>query len=94
MHLIDLVFFLDLDTWGKKLLCSLLWMGGELMKGDTHYSPKSLQNTWLFQLRQCRASVPCERAFSIAGHIVTEKRGCLLPQNVNMLVFFVAENLD
>ena len=87
--------FLDLDTWGKKLLRSLLWIGGELIKGDTHshYSPKSLQNTWLFQLRQCRASVPCERVFSIAGHIITEKQACLLPQDVNMLVF-LAENLD
>jgi len=38
-------------------------------------------------------SVPCERVFSIAGHIVTEKQACLLPQDVNMLVF-LAENLD
>ena len=38
-------------------------------------------------------SVPCERVFSAAGHIVSEKRACLLPENVNMLVF-LAENLD
>ena len=38
-------------------------------------------------------SVPCERVFSIAGHVVNEKRACLLPSNVNMLVF-LAENLD
>ena len=38
-------------------------------------------------------SVPCERVFSIAGHIVTEKQACLLPQDVNMLVF-LTENLD
>ena len=35
-------------------------------------------------------SVPCERVFST---IVNEKRACLLPTNVNMLVF-LAENLD
>lgn len=32
-------------------------------------------------------SVPSERAFSIAGHIVQERRSCLLPENINMLVF-------
>ena len=37
-------------------------------------------------------SVPCERVFSAAGHVVNEKRSCLLPTNVNMLVF-LAENL-
>ena len=37
-------------------------------------------------------SVPAERAFSIAGHIVSQKRSCLLPENVNRLVF-LAENL-
>ena len=36
-------------------------------------------------------SVPCECVFSTAGHIVNEKRACLLPTNVNM---FLAENLD
>ena len=37
-------------------------------------------------------SVPSERAFSISGHIVRAKRACLLPENVQMLVF-LAENL-
>ena len=37
-------------------------------------------------------SVPAERAFSIAGHIVNQKRSCLLPKNVNKLVL-LAENL-
>ena len=37
-------------------------------------------------------SVPAERAFSIAGHIVNQKRSCLLPENVNKLVF-LTENL-
>ncbi len=38
-------------------------------------------------------SVPCERVFSTAGHVVNDKRAFLLPKNVNMLVF-LAENLD
>ena len=38
-------------------------------------------------------SVPSERAFSISGHIVRAKRACLLPENVQKLVF-LAENLD
>ena len=37
-------------------------------------------------------STPSERAFSIAGSIVNKKRVCLLPENVNMLVFLY-ENL-
>ena len=38
-------------------------------------------------------SVPSERAFSIAGHVVNAKRACLLPDNANMEVF-LAENID
>ena len=37
-------------------------------------------------------SVPAELAFSVAGHIVNQKRSCLLAENVNKLVF-LAENL-
>ena len=37
-------------------------------------------------------STPSERVFSIAGSIVIKKRACLLPENVNMLVFLY-ENL-
>ena len=33
-------------------------------------------------------SVLAERVFSAAGNIVNQKRSCLLPENVNMLVFF------
>ena len=36
-------------------------------------------------------SVPAEQEFSIAGHILNQKRSCLLPENVNKLVF-LAEN--
>ena len=32
-------------------------------------------------------SVPSERVFSIAGQVVNAKRACLLPDNVNVLVF-------
>ena len=32
-------------------------------------------------------SVPAERVFSAAGNIVNQKRSCLLPENVNILVF-------
>ena len=32
-------------------------------------------------------SVPSERVFSLAGHVVTAKRNCLLPENVDRLVF-------
>ena len=36
--------------------------------------------------------VPSERAFSIAGHVVNQKRASLLPDTVNMMVF-LADNL-
>ncbi|KAF0707464.1 zinc finger BED domain-containing protein 1-like, partial [Aphis craccivora] len=32
-------------------------------------------------------SVSSERCFSTAGNVVTSKRNCLAPENVNMLVF-------
>ena len=32
-------------------------------------------------------STPSERAFSIAGCVINKKRACLLPENVNMLIF-------
>ena len=38
-------------------------------------------------------SLPSKRAFSVAGHVVNEKRSSLLPENVNMLVFLSA-NLE
>jgi len=31
--------------------------------------------------------IPAERAFSLAGHVVNQKRSALLPENVNKLVF-------
>jgi len=38
-------------------------------------------------------SMPSERAFSVAGNIVTSKRSCLLPENTEMLTF-LAYNLE
>ena len=38
-------------------------------------------------------SVTSERVFSIAGQVVNAKRACVLPDNVNMLVFR-AESVD
>ena len=38
-------------------------------------------------------SVPAERVFSAAGHIVNQKRSCLLAENVNKLVF-LSEKLE
>ena len=38
-------------------------------------------------------STPSERAFSIAGCVINKKRACLLPENVNMLIFLY-ENLS
>ena len=32
------------------------------------------------------ASVPCERLFSISGHVVNKKRASLPPDNINRLV--------
>ena len=33
------------------------------------------------------SSVPCERIFSITGHLVCRRRAALSPENINMLVF-------
>ena len=37
-------------------------------------------------------SVPAERVFSVAGYVANEKRSCLLPENISMLVL-LAGNL-
>ena len=36
----------------------------------------------------CGTSVPSERMFSLSGHIASDSRNRLLPENVNELVFF------
>ena len=46
-----------------------------------------------YYLSNPATSVPCERVFIRAGHVVNSKRSCLLPNHVNMLVF-LAENLN
>ena len=33
------------------------------------------------------SSVPCERIFSLAGHIVSKKRSSLSPENIDLLIF-------
>ena len=38
-------------------------------------------------------STPSERTFSVAGCVVNKKWACLLPENVNMLIFLY-ENLS
>ena len=47
---------------------------------------------WQTYLAIPATSIPSERAFSAAGHIVNKKRACLHPSSVNMLVF-LSENL-
>lgn len=37
-------------------------------------------------LASLATSIPCERLFSLAGHIVQKKRAALLPENVTKLV--------
>ena len=64
----------------------LLWWS----KTSTHYP-----NLTVFAKKYLAipaTSIPVERAFSMAGNIVNQKRACLLPENVNLLVF-LAENL-
>ena len=41
----------------------------------------------------CGISVPSERKFSLSGHIASDSRNRLLPENVNKLVF-LAKNMD
>lgn len=52
---------------------------------------------WLSQLAQkylciCATSVPCERIFSKAGQIVTERRNRLKSKNVEKLIFLHCNN--
>ena len=59
--------------------------GGKETKEDIHKMARKY-------LDLPATSTPSERVFSIAGSIVNKKRACLLPENVNMLVFLY-ENL-
>lgn len=49
-----------------------------------------VESTWLYVPA---TSVPSERAFSPASHIINTEHACHLPSSVNMLVF-LAENLQ
>ncbi|XP_054760125.2 E3 SUMO-protein ligase ZBED1-like [Lytechinus pictus] len=46
-----------------------------------------LQNLAKIYLGVPATAVPAERVFSLSGNVVTAKRSCLSPENVNMLVF-------
>ena len=47
---------------------------------------QNLKTVALRYLSTPATTVPCERLFSLAGNIVTQKRASLLPDNVEKLV--------
>jgi hypothetical protein len=67
------------------MIC-VLYYGGKRTKLSTL--------DWLAKLAKMYLGIPATSAsskpvFSTAGNIVTSKRSCLLPENVNLLVFLL-----
>jgi len=60
--------------------CPLQWWMGH---GQAHKVVATI--AWKF-LASPATSVPCERLFSLSGHVLTKKRAALAPDNVNKLV--------
>jgi hypothetical protein len=62
-------------------LCPLLWW-------KTHENKYArLEKLAKMYLGIPATSASSKRVFSTAGNIVTSKRSCLLPENINLLVF-------
>ena len=76
------VLNLEGDEWDN--LNPLQWWASSMMR-----YPRLSQLATKY-LAPPATSVPSEQAFSAAGNIVNIKRSCLLPDNVNMLVFLAA----
>jgi len=60
--------------------CPLNWWSG---RQHTH---EKLAGIAKKHLSTPATTVPCERLFSLSGHIVQKRRAALAPENVNMLV--------
>ena len=60
--------------------CPLKWWASH---AGAHATLASLARKYL---ATPASSVPCERLFSLAGHVVQKKRAALLPENVDKLV--------
>ena len=65
--------------------------GRKEMKKDIQLYPKWLESIWHYQLCMSTSS---ECAFSITGPVVNKKRSCLLPENVNIVAFYMKTYLS